>query len=83
MKFIQLLRPRQESKSESQYFFTENTIEMLVKMFRSVGTTNVICIGAPTIHERILSDVPEMKSFLLDIDHRYVCKIIFIYCCLT
>jgi len=51
---------------------------MLVKMFRSVGTTNVICIGAPTIHERILCDLPEMKSFLLDIDHRYVCKIIFI-----
>lgn len=73
-----MFRPRQESKSESQYFFTENTIEMLVKMFRSVGTTNVICIGAPTIHERILYNLPEMSSVLLDIDHRYVCEIFFL-----
>jgi len=75
---FQLFRPLQESKSESQYFFTENTIEMLIKMFRSVGTTNIICIGAPTIHERILCDVPEMNSILLDIDHRYVCEIMFL-----
>lgn len=68
----QLFIPLQASKSESQYFFTENTIEMLVKMFCSVGTTNIICIGAPTIHERILNDVPEMNSVLLDIDHRYL-----------
>lgn len=78
-----MFRPLQESKSESQYFFTENTIEMLIKMFRSVGTTNIICIGAPTIHERILCDVPEMNSVLLDIDHRYVCEITCFYYYLT
>uniref|UniRef100_A0A2S2QQ38 Zinc finger CCHC domain-containing protein 4 n=1 Tax=Sipha flava TaxID=143950 RepID=A0A2S2QQ38_9HEMI len=68
----QLFRPLQESKSESQYFFTENTIEMLTKMFHCVGTTNVICIGAPTIHERILHSIPSISSILLDIDHRYL-----------
>lgn len=45
---------------------------MLTKMFHSVGTTYIICIGAPTIHERISCNVPEMNSILLDIDHRYV-----------
>jgi len=73
-----LFRPLQASKSESQYFFTENTNEMLTNMFHSVGTTNVICVGAPTVHERISYNVPEMSSVLLDIDHRYVSKIIVI-----
>lgn len=45
---------------------------MLTKMFHSVGTTNVICIGAPTIHERISYSIPSISSILLDIDHRYV-----------
>lgn len=67
-----MFRPLQESKSESQYFFTENTNEMLIKMLRSVGTTYVICIGAPTVHEMISSNIPDMNSILLDIDHRYV-----------
>lgn len=75
-----MLSPLQASKGESQYFFTENTIEMLVKMFHSVGTTHVICIGAPTIHEMISCNIPEISSVLLDIDHRYVCEIIVIFC---
>jgi len=68
----QLFRPLEESKSESQYFFTESTTAMLMKMLNSVGTTYVICMGAPTVHERISSSVPNMSSILLDIDHRYL-----------
>lgn len=49
---------------------------MLTKMFHSVGTTNVICIGAPTIHERIVFSLPSISSILLDIDHRYVSHVI-------
>jgi hypothetical protein len=53
---------------------------MLTKMFHCVGTTNVICIGAPTIHERILHSIPSISSILLDIDHRYVSHVIQILC---
>lgn len=74
-----MFRPLQESKSESQYYFTENTINLLTKMFRSVGTTHIICIGAPTIHEITSNSIPEMSSILLDIDHRYVSQIIFFF----
>lgn len=45
---------------------------MLTKMLRFVGTTHVICLGAPTVHEMISCNVPDMSSVLLDIDERYV-----------
>lgn len=67
-----MFRPLEASKSESQYFFTEKTNEMLIKMLRFVGTTHVICLGAPTVHEMISCNVPDMSSVLLDIDQRYV-----------
>ncbi|XP_050547181.1 rRNA N6-adenosine-methyltransferase ZCCHC4-like isoform X2 [Daktulosphaira vitifoliae] len=68
----QLLRPFQESKRESQYFFTDSTINAFLNMFKSLNIKYVVCIGAPTIHEQIVCKVPVLKSILLDIDHRYL-----------
>ncbi|XP_050420842.1 rRNA N6-adenosine-methyltransferase ZCCHC4 [Adelges cooleyi] len=68
----QLLRPIQETKGESQYFFTDTTIDAFISIFKSLGITSLICLGAPTVHEKIVCEVSEINSTLLDIDHRHI-----------
>ncbi|CAH1783078.1 unnamed protein product [Owenia fusiformis] len=70
-----LLDPIENNKSYAQYLFSRETVKFTVKMLQDLGYTKVLCIGAPRIHEAIISeslpDTVNMKSLLLDLDHRY------------
>ncbi|GJQ73514.1 hypothetical protein Trydic_g13868 [Trypoxylus dichotomus] len=72
-----LLRPSQflelldNPKKEAQYMFSKVATDAIVNIIQERNVKNVLCIGAPRIHEYILNKKPEMNSLLLDIDRRY------------
>ncbi|XP_065218540.1 rRNA N6-adenosine-methyltransferase ZCCHC4 isoform X2 [Planococcus citri] len=66
-----LFTPKEESKEESQYYFSDTVVTTIVGFLRNLNVTSVICLGCPRLHEYILRN-NVMKSMLLDIDTRYV-----------
>ena len=66
-----LLTPLDNAKSEAQYLFTEETVSIIVNNLVKCGVKKVLCVGAPRIHEYILSSGEKIESLMLDIDARY------------
>lgn len=66
----QFLPPKSNDKKEAQYFFSSETLTFFVRMLRQLSINKVLCIGAPAMHDELLSH--GIKSFLLDIDDRLV-----------
>ncbi|XP_055599890.1 rRNA N6-adenosine-methyltransferase ZCCHC4 [Uranotaenia lowii] len=66
----QFLTPLSENGDEAQYFFSEKTLECFVKLFNELGITKVICMGAPRLHEHLLTKT-NTDSLMLDIDKRF------------
>jgi hypothetical protein len=73
---IPLQLPNQRDKGEAQYHFTEQTVEFFIKTFQTAQVDSVICIGTPSLHEFIRDEGRNaslgLRSFLLDIDQRFV-----------
>lgn len=67
----ELLRPLEDEKTLAQYLFSDNTVQLILDVFRRLRLSHVVCIGSPRIHEHIIKRYGAMKSFLLDIDYRY------------
>lgn len=72
-----LLESKSSAKKEAQYHFSVESLDVLVNEFilKQKGISRILCIGAPSIHEKILSLYTEKldrnpKSMLLDIDFR-------------
>lgn len=66
------LPPKDSSKCEAQYLFTTNSIEVILNMLKGLNASNVLCVGAPRIHEAIINSQDlSMNSLMLDIDERY------------
>lgn len=58
-----------------QYWFTEESLTVIVKAIEMSGCDGVLCIGTPTVFEYFQSNGllrKKIKSFLLDIDIRFV-----------
>lgn len=68
----ELLKPLDDSKHEAQYFFSKKAVKDLIGILKSLGAKNVLCIGAPRIHEYIKNEESDMSSLLLDLDGRFV-----------
>ncbi|CAG9530933.1 unnamed protein product [Cercopithifilaria johnstoni] len=71
----QLLSARTQNDSESQYWFTEESLTVLVNAIKKSGCDGLLCIGTPTVFEHFQSRKllrQKIKSFLLDIDARFV-----------
>ncbi|XP_068709853.1 rRNA N6-adenosine-methyltransferase ZCCHC4-like isoform X2 [Montipora foliosa] len=69
-----ILRPRENEKTQAQYFFSRKATEFLVDLVKGLGFKNVICVGTPRLHEEIQcrqSPSDLLDSLLLDIDYRY------------
>ncbi|CAG9865183.1 unnamed protein product [Phyllotreta striolata] len=66
-----ILPPLDDSKKEAQYHFSDLSVRDILRIFMRLGYRNVICIGAPRIHECIKNNHPNLSSILLDIDKRY------------
>ncbi|KAJ1525178.1 hypothetical protein ONE63_010010 [Megalurothrips usitatus] len=68
----EILKPLESAKKEAQYLFARKSTQAIVEMLRSAGIRNVVCVGAPRIHECIRNAYSsDMCSILLDFDHRY------------
>lgn len=69
-----LFKPLDNNKTYAQYLFSESAIQFTVNLLKKMDITNVLCVGAPRIHEAIQSDRIKcrgLNSLLLDLDHRY------------
>uniref|UniRef100_A0A183DXD7 CTCHY-type domain-containing protein n=1 Tax=Gongylonema pulchrum TaxID=637853 RepID=A0A183DXD7_9BILA len=71
----QLLAPLTQKHSESQYWFSDESLRVLLVGIRNSRCNGVLCIGTPTVFEYLQSNRElraNCKSFLLDIDSRFV-----------
>ncbi|XP_043274196.1 rRNA N6-adenosine-methyltransferase ZCCHC4 [Venturia canescens] len=67
-----ILKPLSNAKKEAQYLFSDKTTTDLVKLLEKAGAKQVLCIGAPRIHEYITQNLEhKMSSLLLDFDARF------------
>lgn len=73
-KPTEILRPRENEKTQAQYFFSRKATQFIASILKDLGFKNVLCVGAPRLHEEIqcsqTSD-DHLDSLLLDIDYRY------------
>lgn len=70
----QLLSAKVEKSEQAQFYFSEISLKLVLSTIRRAGATHVLCIGCPSIHERLLSIRSKLNisSFLLDIDRRFL-----------
>ncbi|VDK80574.1 unnamed protein product [Litomosoides sigmodontis] len=71
----QLLFAHVQNHSESQYWFTEESLLVIVNAIEKSGCDGLLCIGTPTVFEHFQSQNllrQKIKSFLLDVDARFV-----------
>jgi len=69
-----ILRPRENEKTQAQYFFSKKATQFLVNIIKDLGFKNVLCVGTPRLHEEIQCSQTSggtLDSLLLDIDFRY------------
>ncbi len=71
------MKPIEQSKGESQFYFSDNTVKTLSNILSDLGITGILCVGCPRLHEHIVNSQLHcnVRSMLLDIDPRYVSKI--------
>ncbi|KAI4495714.1 hypothetical protein M0802_008337 [Mischocyttarus mexicanus] len=69
----EVLKPLENSKKEAQYLFSQKSVQDIINMLLELKAKQVICIGAPRIHEYISQNFnDQMSSLLLDMDGRFV-----------
>ncbi|XP_046458566.1 rRNA N6-adenosine-methyltransferase ZCCHC4-like [Daphnia pulex] len=66
----QFLDPLDHSKKEAQYFFSENSINVILGLLQDAKVNHVLCIACPTIFERLRNDGSK-KCLMLDLDIRF------------
>lgn len=69
-----LIAANVDKKEEAQYFFSDESLKVILKTIIRCKFTHVLCIGCPSIHERLTINSKRYgaQSFLLDIDARYL-----------
>lgn len=69
----EILKPKENSKAEAQYFFKSEVVEKIVSIILKMNVSRILCIGTPRIHEYVLNKLKgKLESMLLDIDQSYV-----------
>lgn len=63
-----VLHPKAVDKKEAQYFFSASTSTFLSDTVTSIGFTDVLCIGCPSVFELLPA---KLNCLLLDLDHRF------------
>ena len=58
---------KQSNSGLAQYLFDNESTDLLVNVIKSLNRKYVLCLGVPSVHERLLS-AKDFHSFLLDID---------------
>ncbi|XP_024945058.1 zinc finger CCHC domain-containing protein 4 [Cephus cinctus] len=66
------LKPLTNAKKEAQYLFSEKSVNDIMNILLNMNADQVLCIGAPRIHEHICANYPnKISSLLLDFDGRF------------
>lgn len=66
-----LLTALDNSKSQAQFHFSQESVEVITKNVKNLDPSLVICIGTPSIFEELNKDCCDnFEVILLDIDHR-------------
>lgn len=68
-KPTRLLMPVDNKKSQAQFFFSDSSCQLILSELQRLEYSHVLCIGTPRLHETLLNS--NVKSLLLDVDHRY------------
>ena len=69
---VSLLSQKSQDKKEAQYFFSEATTKFLLSTIQRLNFTDVLCIGCPSIFEKIEGVKSSgIRSLLVDIDARF------------
>ncbi|KOB67332.1 Zinc finger CCHC domain-containing protein 4, partial [Operophtera brumata] len=55
---------------EAQYIFAKKSVGTILNILKNNNISNIICIGAPSVHEAAQSS-PDFDSILLDFDKRH------------
>eukprot|EP01134_Creolimax_fragrantissima_P008530 CFRG8530T1 len=66
-----LLPALNNDKTNAQYFFSKQTTSHMVGEFKRLGLKNVLCVGTPRLHEVFQAEENDIKSLLIDLDHRF------------
>ncbi|XGW09987.1 hypothetical protein V3C99_011899 [Haemonchus contortus] len=67
-----LLEAKDSCKGEAQFFFSDESIEILQGVVERSGVDGVLCLGAPRLFEELRGKKGENRHlFLLDYDDRY------------
>ena len=64
-----------DKNEEAQYFFTKESMRVVMQTIRRAGFTDVLCIGCPSVHQHLRVHQRQydgIRSMLLDIDKRYL-----------
>lgn len=64
--------PNQQDKGEAQYHFNDTTVEFFIKRFEDLEIDSILCVGTPSLHQHVSERNLSFKTFLLDIDQRFV-----------
>ena len=68
-----IIKPLSNVKKEAQYLFSKKATVQITNMLVKAKANQVLCIGAPRIHEYITQNYQhKMSSLLLDFDARFV-----------
>ena len=67
---MELLLPLEDPKLNAQFIFDDKSVGVISNILDELKLHNVICLGAPRVHETVKSKSP-FRSFLLDIDLRF------------
>lgn len=68
-----ILKPLSNVKKEAQYLFSTKATIDITNMLLKAGAEQVLCIGAPRIHEYINQNFAhKISSLLMDFDGRFV-----------
>ncbi|KAI9558111.1 hypothetical protein GHT06_014864 [Daphnia sinensis] len=65
-----ILDPLDHSKKEAQYFFSEDSIKVILGLLQDAKVSHILCISCPTIFEKLKKDSSK-KCLMLDLDVRY------------
>ncbi|TKR80655.1 hypothetical protein L596_014694 [Steinernema carpocapsae] len=64
-----ILDPMCANKGQAQYWFSEESISVILDALNKNSVDGVICIGAPSIFEAV--EKTKLRRFMLDVDHRF------------
>ncbi|CAI5443586.1 unnamed protein product [Caenorhabditis angaria] len=67
----QILPPLDEQNGESQFFFSQESLDVIVSTIENSGVDGVLCLGAPRIFETVRAKNPTKNVFMLDYDKRF------------